>query len=61
MHKFLIEEVSEAGQSMSPEIITNFKRFSLYKNIERDRRENFSFENLEKHILIHCFSQIEKC
>jgi len=30
------------------------RRFSAFKMILDDERENFSFEDLEKHIIVYC-------
>lgn len=65
----LNKERTEIDLNISPDIISSLKHapitsvdversFSLYKNILSDIRQNFSSENLEKHLVSNCFSQI---
>lgn len=56
--------------SLDSEIISNLKNapitsvdversFSVYKNILTDKRQSFLLANLEKHLIINCYSSIK--
>ena len=54
-----LEEISEPGKLSSfkyaPITSVDVERsFSSYKNIFRDNRQNFLFENLKKYLIIYC-------
>lgn len=67
----IIQGTSEDSDEFSPHQLAAFKfapmasvdverSFSTYKQLYRDNRHNFSFENLKCHLIIHCNSKSNK-
>lgn len=61
----MIQGTSEEGIDLSPHQIASFKfaplasvdverSFSSFKQLYRDNRHSFTFENLKMHVIIHC-------